>query len=459
MLSNGYRDIKFTIIFSIICFVRRTIPLNRVPSLPVAAPPCPVNCHRLANGLTLIHHDLPATDVVAVDVWVKAGAIVEPDDWMGMAHFLEHMIFKGTEQLPPGMFDAAIEQFGGSTNAATGHDYAHYFITTAAPHLAATLPYLAEILVNAAIPDDEFDRERDVVLEEIRQAADNPDWVAFQALSELAYQRHAYGRQILGTEEILMARSPAEMRQFHRTHYQPANITVVIVGNVTEARALDLVTEHFTQFLPPGDAPHHKSDAEPPIPTIRRQELGLPRLEQARLMLAWHGPGVDSPLQSVDQQVQAAYGLDVLSIVLAEGRTSRLVKELREERQLVQGVSSGFALQKEAGLFTISAWLEPEHLERVEAIICDRLAELLAKPITAAELARCQRLLCNDHAFSTETPCQLAGLYGYYSILARPDIALTYPSRIQALQPDYLQTLAQQYLSPCHYAATIVRPL
>jgi zinc protease len=427
------------------------------PSLPALA--CPVTCHRLTNGLTVIHHYMPATNVAAVDVWVKAGAIAEPDDWIGMAHFLEHMIFKGSDQLPPGQFDAAIEQYGGSTNAATGHDYAHFFITTATQHLPATLPYLAEILLHATIPDDEFDRERDVVLEEIRQAADNPDWLAFQALNELSYQHHAYGRPILGTEETLRRRSPAEMRQFHHTHYQPENMTVVVVGNIAEAQALDLVSQHFSHFPDRGHSPHHHSDAEPPIPTIRRQELGLPRLEQARLMLAWHGPGIDSPLQSVDQQVQAAYGLDVLSIVLAEGRTSRLVKELREERQLVQGISSGFALQKESGLFTISAWLEPEHLERVEAIICDRLAELLSHPITATELARCKRLLCNDHAFSTETPCQLAGLYGYYSILARPDIALTYPDRIQTLEADYLQTLATQYLSPCHYAATIVRPL
>ncbi len=426
-------------------------------SLP--APPTPVTCHRLTNGLTVIHHDMPFTSVATVDVWVKAGAIAEPDEWIGMAHFLEHMIFKGSENLPPGMFDAAIEQYGGNTNAATGHDYAHFFITTAAQHLPETLPYLADILLNPAIPEDEFDRERDVVLEEIRQTADNPDWVAFQALSELTYQRHAYGRPILGTEDVLRQRSPAEMRQFHHTHYQPENMTVVVVGNISQALALELVNDNFSQFPSRVAGLPHASEAEPPITGIRRQELGLPRLEQARLMLAWHGPGIDSPLRSIDEQVQAAYGLDVLSIVLAEGRTSRLVKELREERHLVQGVSSGFALQKESGLFTISAWLEPEHLERVEAIICDRLAELAATPITAAELARCKCLLQNDHAFSTETPCQLAGLYGYYSILARPDIAFTYPERVQTLEADYLQSLANQYLSPCNYVATLVRPL
>jgi len=405
-----------------------------------------------------VHQHTPATPVVAVDVWVKAGSIAEPDPWSGMAHFLEHMIFKGTDRLCPGAFDLAIESRGGITNAATSHDYAHYFITAASQHLEEALPYLAELLLNAAIPDDEFVRERHVVLEEIRQAYDNPDWIAFQALTESVYQRHPYGRPILGTEETLMPLQPEEMRQFHRAHYQPGNMAIVIVGDITRDAAVELIDRTFHPFLGRVDCPRNDIEAEPPITDIRRQELWLPRLEQARLMMAWLGPGIDSPIQGIDQQLQDAYGLDVLSVLLAEGRTSRLVRELREERELVQAVSSGFSLQKESGLFTISAWLEPENLERVEAIICDRLSELAETPVSESELERCKRLLCNDYAFSTETPSQLAGLYGYYSILAKPEIATTYPQRIQAVQPADLQRLTSHYLSPYHYAATVVKP-
>jgi len=413
----------------------------------------------LDNGLTVIHQQAIATPVATVDVWVKAGAVLEPDEWAGMAHFLEHMIFKGTDRLAPGIFDREIEHRGGMTNAATSYDYAHYFITTAAQHLEDTLPYLAEILLNASIPDDEFDRERDVVLEELRQSYDNPDCVGFQVLTETVYQRHPYGRPILGTEETLLARSPAEMRAFHRTHYQPENMTVVVTGNISRDAALDLVERSFCNFPPRLGCPILQTEAEPPITQIRRQELAMPRLEQARLMMAWLGPGIDSPVQSLESQLQQAYGLDLLSVLLAEGRTSRLVWELREERNLVQGIHSAFSLQREAGLFTITAWLEPEHIERVEAIICDRLSQLAAQPVTQAELERCKRLLCNDYAFSTETPSQLAGLYGYYSILAHPDIVPTYPDRIRAIQPEDLQNLAAQYLSPYHYAATTMRPL
>lgn len=398
----------------------------------------------------MIHQHIAATPVVVVDVWVKAGAIAEPEDWCGMAHFLEHMIFKGTNRLAPGVFDQVIENTGGVTNAATSHDYAHFFITTAAQYLEETLPALAELLLNASIPEEEFVRERDVVLEEIRSCYDSPDWLAFQTLTESIYQRHPYGRPILGTEAHLMQRSPAQMRGFHQHHYQPENMTVVIVGGVAKEPALELVNKSFQHFGPQVDCPVEEAEAEPPLTEIRRQELYLPRLEQARLLMGWIGPGVD--------QLRDAYGLDLLSVLLAEGRSSRLVRDLREEQGLVQGISSGFSLQRDSSLFTISAWLKAEHLERVEALIRDRLSELATNSVSEAELARCQRRLCNDYAFSTEAPSQLAGLYGYYNTIATPEVAVTYPEQIQRFKVSDLQQLAQQYLSPHNYAVTVLQP-
>jgi zinc protease len=428
----------------------------------------------LANGLTVIHQPITTTEVVAVDVWIKAGASLEPDEWIGMAHFLEHMIFKGTARLAPGDFDHLIENRGGMTNAATSQDYAHFFITTAAAALEDTLPHLAELLLHAAIPADEFDRERDVVLEEINQTMDNPDWLGFQALTESVYQRHPYGRPILGTPESLLARSPEEMRQFHQAHYQPQNVTVVVVGDVDEERALRVVEQSFATFLAPIACPHSDPQLEPAIATIRRQTLQLPRLEQARLMMAWLAPGAATvlphqqdetlPWQRIPQPervrdpLQDAYGLDLLSAVLSEGRTSRLVQELREERHLVQDINSSFSLQRDSSLFTITAWMAPEQLERVEAVICDRLSELATIPISESELARCQRLLCNDYTFSTETPSQVAGLYGYYQMLTQAETAITYPSRIQSFNPESLRAIASEFLSPYRYAATILLP-
>nr|WP_199332331.1 pitrilysin family protein [Fischerella sp. FACHB-380] len=411
----------------------------------------PTSVFTLDNGLTFIHQEIPDTPVVVADVWVRAGTRLEPSPWFGMAHFLEHMIFKGTANLPPGVFDQKIENRGGVANAVTSYDYAHYSITTAVAFIEEILPYLAELLQNAAIPEDEFSRERDVVLEEIRSCQDDPDWIGFQALLQSIYQHHPYGRSVLGTERELMQHSPEDMRCFHRTYYQPENITVVIVGGISQEVALELVSRKFNSF---GDrcceCPPTEEVAKPIIAGIRRQQLELPRLGQARLMMAWTGPGVE--------QLRSAYGLDLLSVLLAEGRTSRLVRDLREEQQLVQGICSNFSLQKDASLFTITAWLEPENLERVESLIRLHLEDLLTNGISPQELTRCQRLLCNDFAFSTETPNQLAGLYGYYNTIAEVELAMTYPEKIQSYDTQQLQKLAQEYLSPNHYAVTVLKP-
>ncbi|MEA5512368.1 pitrilysin family protein [Crocosphaera sp. UHCC 0190] len=410
----------------------------------------PAKIIRLNHGLTLIHQQIDVTPVAVVDVWVKAGAIAEPNHWGGMAHFLEHMIFKGSKDILPGVFDQIIEHHGGVTNAFTSHDYAHFFLTTAATQLPQALPYLGEILLKAEIPDEEFIREREVVLEEIRSSFDDPDWLGFQTLCETLYQHHPYGKPILGHEAQLRQYSPHQMRCFHRTHYQPDNMTVVVVGNVPEDEALSLVEKTFDGFSVPSECPPTQINQEPPLVEIRRNQMYLPNLAQGRLLMGWIGPGVT--------RLEDSVGLDLLSVILGCGRTSRLVRELREEKQLVWDIESSFSLQRDSSIFTIGAWLDPRQLDRVEKVIGDRLAQLQQKPVTETELSKAKRLLCHDYIFSTETPSQLAGLYGYYHTLASAELSLTYPIIIEQYTAKDLQRIACQYLSPERYAITIMQP-
>ncbi len=410
----------------------------------------PLSVTQLHQGITVVHQHLSVTPVTVVDVWVKAGTRVEPQHWGGTAHFLEHMIFKGSEGILPGQFDEIIEQNGGITNAFTSHDYAHFFLTVAGDRLTKTLPYLGEILLQAAIPDEEFVRERDVILEEIRSSYDDPDWVCFQSLCEALYQHHPYGKSILGHESQLKQYSAHQLRCFHRTHYQPQNMTVVVVGDIDKNAALCLVDKAFSDFTIPWECPPHEIKSEPPLKAIRRNQIYSPTVAQGRLLMGWMGPGVN--------QLQEGLGLDLLSVILGGGRTSRLVQELREEKQRVIDIESSFSLQEDSSLFTIGAWLDPQYLEEVEAIICDRLQQLHQESITEAELNKAKRLLTHDYIFSTETPSQLAGLYGYYQTLAHAKLALDYPTIIQQYSIEKLQQLACQYLSPERYAITVMEP-
>jgi predicted Zn-dependent peptidase len=381
-----------------------------------------------------------------------------------MAHFLEHMIFKGTREILPGQFDRLVEGQGGITNAATSHDYAHFYVTTGVERLAPALSCLAQLLLRAEIPPNEFERERQVVLEEIRQADDDPDGWGFQQFIRGLYPHHAYGRPILGTADSLMNQSSRQMRHFHQTHYQPHNMIVVVVGGIEQSACVDLVSQSFQGFpVPP--LPEAETSTQSPLAKLSPfsaqapfsaqgllsvQEFYLPQLEQARLMMGWVVPGID--------EIEQAYGLDVLAAALAEGRSSILVQELREQRQLVQGISSSLSLQKESSFFSITAWLEPEYVPAVENLILTRLRNLHTNPIRPQALDRAKRLLVNDFVFSTETPGQMAGLYGYYHTIAHMDLGLVYPKEIAEISETDVMACTQQYLSPESYGITVLKP-
>jgi len=409
------------------------------------------NTFKLNNGLTIIHQYLPATPVVVTDVWVRAGAIAEPTEWSGMAHFLEHMIFKGSPKIMAGEFDWLIENTGGIANAATSYDYAHFYLTTAAPHLEQTLPALADILLRANIPDEEFIREREVVIEEIYSCNDDPDFLGFQALCQNTYQHHPYRRSILGDKELLLEHTPNQMRCFHRTHYQPENMTIVIVGKIEQEKALALVNDNFSEYSDRSECPPVVVKAEPAAIAIRRQELHLPRIEQARLLMAWVCPG--------SRHLEEAIALDLIALILAGGRSSGLVRELREERQLVMDIDCSLSLQKDSSMFTINAWLETEDLAMVEGIISDRLKQLQDSLISEIEIVRAKRQLINDYIFSTETPNQLANIYGFYNIIATAADSALYPQIVSQLQSEQLQAIARRYLSPERYAITVIKPM
>jgi zinc protease len=410
---------------------------------------CDLKMIAFSNGLTLVHQHIPSSSVVVADVWINAGVTTEPKSWSGISHFLEHMIFKGTKNILPGDFDYVVESTGGLANAATSYDYTHFFLTTASQYLPHTLPYLAEILLQAEIPYEEFYIERDVVLEEIRSSYDDYDWMIHQSIANNIYQRHPYGRSVLGEESLLLQNTPNQMRCYHKTYYQPENMTVVLVGDIDQDTSISLVENCFQNFSVRSECPIVSFDSEPPIINLRRQELFLPRLEQPRLVMGWMGPGIEN--------LEGAIALDMLSIILTGGRTSRLVRKLREEEHLLLDISCDFSLQKHSSLFTIYAYLSGENLEQIETIIRENIYKLQKEPITAHELKTCQRHLCHDYIFSTETPEQLAGLYGYYQILQKADLALQYPYIVQQLTVEKLQSYASQYLSPEYYAVCQVK--
>jgi predicted Zn-dependent peptidase len=408
--------------------------------------------YQLPSGLTIIAEQIPV-EAVNLSLWVNVGSAVESDTINGMAHFLEHMIFKGTKQLASGEFERRVEERGALTNAATSQDYTQYYINTAPQDFADLAPLQIDIVCHAAIPDDAFERERSVVLEEIRRAEDSPQRRTYRRVMEMAFDTLPYRRPILGPESVIAQLQPEQMREFHSQWYQPQSITAVAVGNLPVEELVKTVTEGFSNYQSKwaSQTPKPARTPEPAFTEILRQEFIDASLQQARLMMIWRVPGLDA--------FRETYALDVLAAILGHGRTSRLVRDLREERELVNAISVSNVTHLLQGTFTISAKCTVENLAVVEEAIAEHIQNLHTEMVQEAEIARVRRRVANRFIFANETPSDRAGLYGYYqSMLGDLEPAFNYPNYIQAQNAIDLLQSAQKYLSPTAYGLVIVKP-
>ncbi len=410
--------------------------------------------HTLPNGLTIVAEQMPV-EAVNLSLWVNVGSAVESDAINGMAHFLEHMVFKGTQRLDSGEFERRIEERGAVTNAATSQDYTHYYITAAPKDFAELAPLQIDVVLNASIPDDAFERERLVVLEEIRRSEDNPRRRTYQRAIETAFDTLPYRRPVLGPFEVISELKPQQMRDFHATWYQPQSITAVAVGNLPVEELIQIVADGFTEAI--SEHRTAQSDRLPainpelPFTEIVRREFVDDSLQQARLLMLWRVPGLT--------ELNQTYALDVWSAILGHGRTSRLVRDLREERGLVSHISVSNMTQRLQGTFYISAQLPVENLETVEAAIAQHILAIQTQTVQEAEIARVQTQVANRFIFGNETPSDRAGLYGYYqSLVGDMEPAFNYPAAIQALNTVDLQAAAQQFLSPNAYGVVVLKP-
>ncbi|MDF5712657.1 MAG: pitrilysin family protein [Rhizonema sp. NSF051] len=409
--------------------------------------------HQLPNGLTIIAEQMPV-EAVNLSLWINVGSAVEADAINGMAHFLEHMIFKGTKQLASGEFERRIEERGAVTNAATSQDYTHYYVTSAPKDFANLAQLQIDVVLNASIPEEAFERERLVVLEEIRRSSDNPSRRTFQRTMEMAFDKLPYRRSVLGSETVISQLKQQQMQDFHANWYQPQSMTAVAVGNLSAEELIEIVERGFQEAAngkQSAKSDRSEMNPEPSLKEIVRQEFIDESLQQARLVMVWHVPGLS--------QLNQTYALEVLAAILGQGRTSRLVRDLREERGLVSSISVSNMTQQLQGIFYISAHCAAENLPVVEAAIAQHIRALQTEMATELEIARIRTQVANRFIFGNETPSNRATLYGYYqSMVGDLDAAFNYPAYIQSQDATDLIQAAQNYLSPDAYGVVILKP-
>jgi zinc protease len=391
----------------------------------------------LANGAELVSLDLAEAPLVCLDFWCRAGSVFETGSESGMAHFLEHMVFKGSHTLAAGEFDRRIEALGGSSNAATGFDDVHYHVLIPPQAAPEALELLLDLVLEPRLEEEAFAMERQVVLEELAQSEDQPEEVAVQHLLAMACPGHAYGLPILGRREALHAHQPEAMAAFHRRLYGGGRCVVAIAGALAgtdlEARA----AEGSLASLAP-------LDGAPPLEPLRvmpgEGRLELPRLEAARLLMAWGQPPA--------RELRGVMGGDLATSLLAEGRRSRLVAKLREQLQLVESVDLDLHPMECGSLALLEAVCDPEDLPAVRAAIQTVWEEVMAEPVQAAEWSRVRRLVTNSYRFGMEAPGNVAGLIGTGHLWGRYGSLEAPLEAIDTWDPETLRAEALASLDP-----------
>ncbi|MEI8217744.1 MAG: pitrilysin family protein [Elusimicrobiota bacterium] len=401
---------------------------------------------RLDNGLTVLVTENKALPVVSVQVWVRVGSINETAATRGLSHFLEHLIFKGTKRYPGDEISRRVENNGGMINAGTSKEFTQFYIDSQKNGFEDAVRMLADAMANAAMPDDEINRERPVVIEEIKRAADNPSSELYNSFSSALFPTTPYHYNVIGSSTVIRTVRRNDILDCYHHHYVPANMIVSIGGDVDTPAALALIRETFgAQKNHP--APAHPAVIEPPHAAVTVKTTK--QVEQLYWLGGFTGPDCGAPL---------LYAADIVSTILGGGRSSRLNRVLREDKQLVYGIGSSFWPQGGTGVFSISAVCSAENVTKVPTEITRELDLFLANGPTDAELTRAKEMTRSQWYFDQETAHDQAATAGYWHLMGYPSMPDTYIENINKVTAGDVTDFLKMYYQPQGLTSAVLIP-
>lgn len=418
-------------------------------AIPAATPPSPSGGEGLPrptrqvldNGLRLIVQEHRAADVVALHLFVAVGGRDEGPEELGYSHFMEHMLFKGTDRRGPGWVDRAVEGVGGRSNANTSLDYTFYYLLLPVEEMDRGIRILADMAFRSSFDPAELRREGDVILEEGRIEQDNPRTALIRGLYGLVFQGHPYGRSILGAPGTLKAATRERLVAYYRRHYVPERMTLVVAGPVAPGAVERSVRATFGA-VPAAGARRAPVPAPAPFRGGLRREVERPE-QQARLALGWLAPRADDP---------DGFAVDLLASILGGAESSRLARTLRDRLQLVSSITMSYAALEGGGILSLRADLEAGDLETVERLILEEIARIQEQGVTEEERQLAVTHFEAEHAFDTETVEGLASAYGIAETTWTLQAELTYVDRLRQVTREQIRDVARRFLSRTDYA-------
>jgi zinc protease len=390
---------------------------------------------RFDNGLQVLLAPHRAAPVVAMQAWVHVGSADETDDATGIAHVFEHMLFKGTRRRGVGEIARDVEGAGGEINAWTSFNQTVYHVVLASRYFDTALDVVADALLASSFDPVELEREREVILEEIRQGQDDPGRSVAQALFSTAFVRHPYGRPVIGTAEAVRALTRDHLLDFYRTWYVPNNMTLVIAGDFDPEVARARVAQAFAGAQ--GVRVPRRHVREPRQTAARSSVLGQD-VREAQLALGFHIPPLRAPETAA---------LDVLAIVLGQGESSRLATVVRRRQELVTGVYAYAHSLRDPGLLVVGATLTPDRLDEALGAIAREVFRLAVDEIEDAEIEKARRVIRADTVYQQETAQGAARKLGFYeSVAGDAAFEATYLAQAQQVTAAQVREVAERFL-------------
>lgn len=407
----------------------------------------------LPNGLTLIMVPRAADKVVTVDLWVKVGSADEPPEVSGVSHFLEHMVFKGAAGRGVGEIDQAVEGVGGYMNAATSHDYTHFYITVPGSEISSAVDALSDMALRATLDSDELNKEREVVLEEFNRKQDDPQGLLWEQVYERSFRSGPYKQPVLGTPETLRGLDREKMLDFYRRHYAPGNMTLVVAGGFDVDTVQALADKAFS------GSDHVLNPAQPEAPpcvyAVDKREVYERELNETYGVLAFPAPA----MLGVENRDEIL-ALDVLQFILGAGRSSILSQEIKEKKRLATSIYAGYSSARFPDLFYVSYTCEEKNRRALEEAVIEEIEKVRDNLPSSDKLNRAKKLLINAHAFSMETTSGLSSSIGYYyTVCGSLDFERHYAEGVRKVDGEQVREVARRILDFDKLNRFAVRPM
>jgi zinc protease len=406
-----------------------------------------IRVEKLSSGVTVLLREAHLAPVVEVQAWAGVGSADEGPGESGLAHFHEHMLFKGTKKRGVGEIAGAVEGAGGRINAFTSFDATCYHVTLPSDSLALGLDVLADAVQHSRFDPVEVAREIEVVLEEIRRSEDDPQHVLGDALFATVYQGHPYRAPVLGTRESVSSFTQEKLLRFYRRWYAPDNLTLVAVGDLDADDFLRRAEAAFAGATPSGA--RRQRPVEPPQRAQRLCRIERD-FERAALELCW--PAV--PFRHPDAPL-----LDLLAFVLGQGESSRLDRRVKEELGLADRVDASCYTPLDPGVFSVGADLDPDLTPALLEAVVREVEALRREPVGAEELEKARRNFLAAKAWEQESVSGMARKLGSAQLLTGdPSYEDAYLAAVRAATQSDLLRVAREWLVPERQNLALVAP-